>query len=43
MPLPQKLKKMLDNKEVELTYQQIEDYLALFQELRDQKSPDGII
>ena len=51
MPLPQKLKKMLENKEVELTDQQIEEYLALFQGLRDQRSeataaaslPDGIV
>lgn len=42
MPLPKKLKKMLDNKEVELTDQQISEYLALFQGLLDKRSPGGI-
>jgi len=42
MPLPQKLAKMLANKEVELTDQQIAEYLALFQRMRDERSPGGI-
>lgn len=34
IPLPQKLKNMLQNKEIELTPQQIEDYYNLFNELK---------
>ena len=34
MPLPEKLKKMLENNEVKLTEEQIKDYLVLFSKLQ---------